>query len=56
MQLHQQYRRYKNQKDEYRDLWMLLLIGVLYAAGIFLSNTFVNVYLWKQSGDFFCDC
>lgn len=53
MQLHQQYRRYKNQKDEYRDLWMLLLIGVLYAAGIFLSNTFVNVYLWKQSGDFF---
>ncbi|MCT1903905.1 MFS transporter [Oceanobacillus sojae] len=53
MQLHQQYRRYRNQKDEYRDLWMLLLIGTLYAAGIFLSNTFVNVYLWKQSGDFF---
>lgn len=34
------------------DLLFLLIIGGLYALGIFLSNTFVNVYLWKQSGEF----
>lgn len=33
-----------------RDLLFLLLIGGLYSLGIFLSNTFVNIYLWKQSG------
>ena len=35
-----------------RDLILLLLIGGLYSLGIFLSNTFVNVYLWKQAGDY----
>ncbi|MUV39628.1 uncharacterized protein JNUCC1_03512 [Lentibacillus sp. JNUCC-1] len=35
-----------------RDLIFLLLIGGLYSLGIFLSNTFVNVYLWKQAGDY----
>lgn len=35
-----------------RDLLILLLIGGLYSLGIFLSNTFVNIYLWKQSGDY----
>lgn len=35
-----------------RELYVLLLIGGLYSAGIFLSNTFVNIYLWKQSGDY----
>lgn len=35
-----------------RDLLLLLLIGGLYSLGIFLSNTFVNVYLWKQSGEY----
>lgn len=35
-----------------RDLILLLIIGGLYSLGIFLSNTFVNVYLWKQSGDY----
>ncbi|MGM8365140.1 MFS transporter [Virgibacillus sp. W0181] len=35
-----------------RDLILLLVIGGLYSLGIFLSNTFVNVYLWKQSGDY----
>ncbi|MBU8905714.1 MFS transporter [Desertibacillus haloalkaliphilus] len=35
-----------------RDLILLLLIGGLYALSIALSNTFVNVYLWKQSGEF----
>lgn len=32
-----------------RDLGLLLAIGGFYALGIFLSNTFVNVYLWKTS-------
>lgn len=35
-----------------RDLNLLLIIGGLYALSIALSNTFVNVYLWKQSGEF----
>lgn len=35
-----------------RDLTLLLIIGGLYALSIALSNTFVNVYLWKQSGQF----
>lgn len=36
-----------------KDLLLLLLIGGLYSLSIALSNTFVNVYLWKQTGDFF---
>ncbi|WP_449536988.1 MFS transporter [Ferdinandcohnia sp. Marseille-Q9671] len=36
----------------HKDLILLLVIGGLYALSIALSNTFVNVYLWKQSGDF----
>ncbi|MFC0270012.1 MFS transporter [Metabacillus herbersteinensis] len=35
-----------------RDLMLLLLIGGLYSLSIALSNTFVNIYLWKQSGEF----
>ncbi|MBU9722444.1 MULTISPECIES: MFS transporter [Bacillaceae] len=35
-----------------KDLNLLLFIGGLYALSIALSNTFVNVYLWKQSGEF----
>ncbi|WP_445490404.1 MFS transporter [Niallia sp. 03133] len=35
-----------------KDLNLLLLIGGLYALSIALSNTFVNIFLWKQSGDF----
>lgn len=38
--------------DVTRDLMLLLTIGGLYALAIALSNTFVNVYLWKQSGKF----
>lgn len=34
------------------DLKLLLAIGGLYALAIFLSNTFVNIYLWKQSSDY----
>jgi YQGE family putative transporter len=35
-----------------KDLILLLVIGGLYSLSISLSNTFVNVYLWKQSGEF----
>jgi YQGE family putative transporter len=35
-----------------RDLVLLLCVGGFYALGVSLSNTFVNVYLWKQSGEF----
>src|SRR5690625_7934139 len=38
--------------DINKDLIFLLVIGGLYSLGIFLSNTFVNVYLWKQAGDY----
>ncbi|MGJ9456978.1 MFS transporter [Oceanobacillus sp. CF4.6] len=43
---------FRKKMDRNRDLFILLLIGGLYSAGIFLSNTFVNIYLWKQSGDY----
>src|SRR5690606_6947721 len=32
-----------------RDLVLLLTIGGLYSISIFLSNTFVNIFLWKQA-------
>jgi MFS transporter, YQGE family, putative transporter len=35
-----------------RDLTLLLLIGGLYSLSVSLSNTFVNIYLWKQTGQF----
>lgn len=35
-----------------KNLILLLSIGALYSLSIALSNTFVNVYLWKQSGQF----
>lgn len=34
-----------------KDLALLLMIGGLYSLSIALSNTFVNIYLWKQSGE-----
>ncbi|KPH71765.1 MFS transporter [Oceanobacillus caeni] len=43
---------FENKMDVNRDLLLLLLIGGLYSLGIFLSNTFVNIYLWRQSGDY----
>lgn len=36
-----------------KQLFILLLIGGLYFLGIFLSSTFVNVYLWRQSENYF---
>ncbi|MFT4412643.1 MFS transporter [Fredinandcohnia humi] len=38
-----------------KDLVLLLVIGGLYALSTALSNTFVNVYLWKQSNGNFQD-
>src|SRR5699024_5896322 len=35
-----------------RDLKILLMIGGLYALANYLSNTFVNIFLWKQSGEY----
>ncbi|PKR85080.1 MFS transporter [Heyndrickxia camelliae] len=35
-----------------KDLTLLLVIGGIYSISISLSNTFVNIYLWKQSGEF----
>src|SRR6478672_10262932 len=35
-----------------RELTLLLMIGGLYSLSVALSNTFVNIYLWKQSGEF----
>lgn len=35
-----------------KDLRLLLFIGGLYALSVALSNTFVNVFLWKQSGNY----
>jgi YQGE family putative transporter len=35
-----------------KDLLLLLAIGGLYSLSVALSNTFVNIYLWKQTGEF----
>ncbi|WEZ09529.1 MFS transporter [Priestia flexa] len=35
-----------------KDLLLLLIIGGLYALAISISNSFVNVYLWKQTREF----
>ncbi|WP_066064206.1 MFS transporter [Neobacillus soli] len=32
-----------------KDLTLLLIIGGLYSLSVALSNTFVNIYLWKQT-------
>jgi YQGE family putative transporter len=36
-----------------KDLSLLLIIGGLYSLSVALSNTFVNIYLWKQTGSYF---
>ncbi|OIK16568.1 hypothetical protein BIV60_03605 [Bacillus sp. MUM 116] len=35
-----------------KDLTLLLIIGGLYSLSVALSNTFVNIYLWKQTGQY----
>lgn len=39
-------------KNDKKDLYLLLVINGLYSLSIALSNTFVNIYLWKQSGEY----
>ncbi|RXI99441.1 MFS transporter [Anaerobacillus alkaliphilus] len=46
------FKKFLGEVEVNRDLGLLLVIGGLYALSIALSNTFVNVYLWKQSGEF----
>ncbi|MGP4072489.1 MFS transporter [Piscibacillus sp. B03] len=36
---------------EKKNLKLLLVIGLLYTLGIYLSNIFVNIFLWKQTED-----
>lgn len=39
------------ENDQYpRDLFLLLFVGGLFTLSTALSNTFVNIFLWKQSG------
>ncbi len=45
-------RKMFGQLDLTRDLGLLLFIGGLYSLSAALSNTFVNIFLWKQSGQF----
>ncbi|MCA1021396.1 MULTISPECIES: MFS transporter [Halobacillus] len=45
-------RTWLSRENVSRDLLLLLLIGGLYSLGIFLSSTFVNIYLWKQSNSY----
>lgn len=45
-------RTWLGREDVPKDLLLLLLIGGLYSLGIFLSSTFVNIYLWKQSNSY----
>ncbi|GER66907.1 MFS transporter [Weizmannia acidilactici] len=35
-----------------KDLVLLLAIGGLYSLSVSLSNSFVNIYLWKQTGEY----
>ncbi|MBE6183779.1 MFS transporter [Heyndrickxia ginsengihumi] len=46
-------RRWLGNVEFSKDLLLLLLIGGIYSLSISLSNTFVNVYLWKQTGKYF---
>ncbi|MBN8190965.1 MFS transporter [Bacillus sp. NTK074B] len=46
------YKKVLGDIDLTKDLTLLLLIGGLYSLSIALSNTFVNIYLWKQTGEF----
>ncbi|TRM12716.1 MFS transporter [Lentibacillus cibarius] len=50
--MHKTLQAFTGKMDINRDLILLLVIGGLYSLSIFLSNTFVNVYLWRQAGDY----
>ncbi|RDI43969.1 MFS transporter [Falsibacillus pallidus] len=44
--------RWTGEVELTKDLTLLILIGGIYSLSISLSNTFVNIYLWKQTGEF----
>ncbi|KAB8128431.1 MFS transporter [Gracilibacillus oryzae] len=46
------FKKYKSEIPVSRDLKILLVIGGLYALATLLSNTFVNIFLWKKSGEY----
>ncbi|SFD54522.1 MFS transporter, YQGE family, putative transporter [Lentibacillus persicus] len=50
--MHKALEKFAGKIEISRDLILLLVIGGLYSLSIFLSNTFVNIYLWKQAGDY----
>ncbi|RPF55621.1 MFS transporter [Aquisalibacillus elongatus] len=39
--------------NEKKNLVLLLVIGWLYTLGIYLSSIFINIFLWKQTGDLY---
>ncbi|WEG14261.1 MFS transporter [Pullulanibacillus sp. KACC 23026] len=41
-----------DQKEVPRDLYLLLIISGLYCIATALSNTFVNIFLWKRTNSF----
>jgi len=41
-----------NKEDIPKDLLLLLIISGVYFLGIALSNTFVNIFLWKHTNSF----
>ena len=46
------FRKWLGEVELTKDLSLLLFIGGIYSLSVALSNTFVNIYLWKQSGEF----
>ncbi|NRD80768.1 MFS transporter [Bacillus sp. BRMEA1] len=44
--------RFLGEVELTKDLSLLLIIGGLYSLSVALSNTFVNIYLWKQTGSY----
>lgn len=46
------FRKWLGDVELTKDLSLLLYIGGIYSLSVALSNTFVNIYLWKQSGQF----
>ncbi|PLS15224.1 MFS transporter [Bacillus sp. M6-12] len=46
------FKKWTGESEVKKNLYLLLIIGGLYSLSVALSSTFVNVYLWKQSGRF----
>ncbi|MED0659152.1 MULTISPECIES: MFS transporter [Bacillus] len=50
--MNKQYKKWFGDVELTKELLILLTIGGCYSLSVALSNTFVNIYLWKQSGKF----